>query len=273
MSYIDIFGTLFDASIGGIDLSDKLFYCYDIKKPLSPQQRQSIIDISKRPGLIQASKKFTTNILTLYGFMECTDYDDLTSKVEELAAFLYSDTDKELITSKQTDRYWNVQYLDSPIIEQRDNYALVNLEFTCNDPFAYDTTPDSEPDGSPPVNPIIVNDTSFIIANAGHYYAYPVVTITFNADQTHIYVQNNNIDDNRFDISKAFEIGDELEIDCKNGTIKLNGNYAPAGLGDGGQELAEWLILAKGNNEIQVGTADATIDITINLTWNKVYFY
>jgi len=273
MSYIDIFGTLFDASFGGTDLSDKLFYCYDIKKPLMPQQYQTTINIPKRYGLIQATKKFTTNTLILYGFIECIDYDDLTEKLQDLSAFLYSDTDKELISSKQTDRYWNVQYLNYDIVEQRDNYSLINLEFTCNDPFAYDTTPDSEPDGSPPVNPIIINDTTFIVANGGHYYAYPVVTITFNADQTHIYVQNNNIDGNRFDISKAFEIGDELEVDCKNGTIKLNGNYAPQGLGDGGQGLAEWVMLAKGDNAISVGTADATIDITINLTWNKVYFY
>ena len=273
MSYIEIFGTLFDAEFDGIDLSDKLFYCYDIKKPLSPKQSQTLIDIPKRPGLIQASKKFTTNTLILYGFMECTDYDDLTSKVEELAAFLYSDTDKELITSKQLNRYWNVQYLDSPIIEQRDNYALVNLEFNCNDPFAYAITPDSEPDGSPPVNPIIVKDTTFIIANSGHYYARPVITITFNQAQTHIYVQNNTIVGNRFDIAKAFGIGSILEIDSKNETIKLNGALNPIGLGDGGQGKAEFIVLAKDNNEIQVGTDDEDIDIDININFRKVYFY
>ena len=272
MSYIEIFGTLFDAEFDGTDLSTKSFYCYDIKKPLSPQQRQSIIDIPKRPGLIPATKKFTTNTLILYGFIECTNYDDLTSKVEELAAFLYSDVDKELITSKQLDRYWNVQYLDSPIIEQRDNYALVNLEFNCNDPFAYDITPDSEPDTSPD-SWIDVKDETFIIANSGHYYARPVITITFNQAQTHIYVQNNNVVGNRFDIAKAFGIGSILEIDSENETIKLNGALNPIGLGDGGQGKAEFIILASGNNEIQVGTGDEDIDISINLNWRKVYFY
>ena len=86
-------------------------------------------------------------------------------------------------------------------------------------------------------------------------------------------LQNDGIDDNRFDISKTFEIADELEIDCKNGTIKLNSVDSPIGLGDGGSELAEWVLLAKGNNSITVGTDDATIDIDINITFNKVYFY
>ena len=273
MSYIQIFGTLFDAEFDGTDLSTKDFYCYDIKKPLMPRQSQKTIDISKRYGLIQSSKKFTTNTLILYGFMECTDYDDLTSKVEALSAFLYSDLDKELITSKQSDRYWNVQYLDSPIIEQRDNYALVNLEFTCNDPFAYAITADSEPDTSPPTNQITVKDDTRIIANGGHYYAYPVITITFNQVQPHIYMKNNNIVGNRFDIAKSFGIGDELELDSKNETIKLNGALSPIGLGDGGESKAEFIILASGNNEIQIGTDDDDIDIDINFSFRKVYFY
>ena len=274
MSYIQIFGTLFDASFNGTDLSTKDYFIYDIKKPHLPKQKVSTIDIPKKPGSVISSKKFTENKIILFGFMECTSYDDLTTKVEDLAAFLYSDSDKQLISSKQSDRYWNCQYLDYDIIEQRDDYALVNLVFSCiEDPFAYDITPDSEPDTSPASDNITVNDDTFIITNDGHYYAFPVITITFNAIQTHIYVEHNTIDNNRFDIAKAFEINDVLEVDCTNGTIKLNGTNSHAGFGDGGQNLAEWLFLAKGNNEIQVGTDDATIDITINLTWNKVYFY
>jgi len=64
-----ISGSLFDASFDGTDLSDKLFYCYDIKKPLMPRQSQTTINIPKMPGLIQLSKKFVSNQLTLKGFM------------------------------------------------------------------------------------------------------------------------------------------------------------------------------------------------------------
>jgi len=262
-----ISGTLFDASFGGTNLSTKDFYCYDIKKPLMPKQEESLINIPKMPGLIQSSKKFTENKLILLGYMNCDDYDDLISKIETLSGFLYEDEDKQLISSKQTDRYWNVQYLDYDIIDLKDTYALVNLEFKANDPFAYDITPDSDD------QTITVNDDTYSITNSGHHYAWPVITITFNQNQSHIYVENNNITDNRFDISKSFITNDELEVDCKNKTIKLNGSNSPAGFGDGGEELAEFILFATGGNTIQVGTDDETIDIDINNTFNKVYLF
>lgn len=268
MSYIKIFGTLFDANFGGTDLSTKDFYCYDIKKPLMPRQSQTTIDIPKRYGLIQASKKFIQDNLILNGFMECTDYADLKLKLQALSAFLYSDDDKQLILSNENDRYWNTQYLDNYMVGERDNYSLINLEFICNDPFAYAVTPDTPDDQE-----ITVKDDTYIIANEGHYYVYPVITITFNQAQTHIYIQNNNIVGNRFDIAKSFGIGDELEFDSRNETIKLNGTSNPIGFGDGGQSKAEFILLAKGNNELQVGTDDEDIDITIAITFRKAYLY
>lgn len=271
MSYIDLFGTLFDASFDGTNLSTKGFNCFDIKKPHIPKQKLSTIDIPKRNGNIISSKKFTQNKLVLYGYVKNDSYDDLTTALENLAAFLFTDDDVHLISSKQNDRYWNVQYLDYEIIEQKDDYATVTLTFDCiNDPFAYDTTPTTDS------QTITSSGTTYVLANAGHTYAYPVITITFNADQQHVYVANNTIVNdtaNRFDISKAFSSGDVLVVDCKNGTIKLNGVSSPAGFGDGGSELAEWIMLAVGSNELEVGTTDESINVDIDLSFEKVYLY
>jgi predicted phage tail component-like protein len=267
MSYIETHGTLKDASFNGTDLSTKDYYIYDVIKPLLPKQKLLTIDIPKKSGLVISSKKFIQYEIVLKGFVEATNYTDLKSTLDALADFLYSDTDQQLIISDEDDRYWLCQYLDYEIIGERDNYVLVDLLFSCFDPFGYDTTPDSDD------QTITVNDDTYVLANGGHFYALPVITITFNAAQSHIYVENNNITDNRFDISKSYAVNDELEVDCKNGTIKLNGSSSPAGFGDGGEGKAEWLMLAKGNNEIQVGTDDASIDIDINITFNKVYFY
>jgi len=265
MSIIQVFGELFDVYFNGINLSTKGFNCYNIVKPLSPQQTQELVNIPKRQGLIQATKKFTNNSIILYGFIKCDSYIELTTKLGELASFLYSDTDKRLVI--QSDRYWNCQYLDSYIVEQRDDYALVNLEFTCNDPFAYAVTSDTDD------KDITTKDYTYNVVNSGHYYARPVITIIFNQVQTHIYMQSNNVVGNRFDIAKSFEAGDELEIDCKNETIKLNGALNPDGFGSGGLYKAEFLLLAAGTNELQVGTDDDTLDVSINLEWEKVYLY
>jgi len=272
MSIIEIFGTLFDASFDGTDLSTYDFYCYDIKKPLMPRQSQSTFNWVGKPGSILLTKKFTENQLTLKGYIEATDYDDLIDKLDALSAALYSDTDVQLILSKKNDRYWLVQYMDYVIIDERDNYALVDLEFSCNIPLAFDTTADTEPDDSPSINPITVNGTTFIATNGGHYYAWPVVTITFNQAQTHIYYQNNNIPGNRFDVTRTFASGDVLEIDSWNGTVKLNGSADYTGFGSGGNSKAEWVMLATGANELQVGTDDDSIDIDVETAFSKIYF-
>lgn len=267
MSYIEIHGSLFDASFGGTNLSTKDFYIYDIQKPHIPKQQVNTINIPKKNGLYVASKKFTGNELILKGYMDCDSYDDLTTKIENLAAFLHGDSDKKLISSKQTDRYWNVQYLDYEVIEQKDDYAFVNLTFTCHDPFAYDTTATTSDET------ITTSGTTYVVANAGHTYAFPEITFTFNQSQSHVYFANNAITDNRFNISKSYAASDVLVVDCKNGTIKLNGVSSPAGFGDGGDGLAEWIMLAVGNNELEVGSDDATINVDVDISFEKVYLY
>jgi len=271
MSYIELHGTLFDASFDGINLSTKGFDCFDIKKPHIPKQQLSTIDIPKRNGNIISGKKFVQNKLVLYGYVKNDSYDDLTATLEDLAAFLFRDTDCKLVSSRQTDRYWNVQYLDYEIMEQKDDYAVVTLNFECiEDPFAYDTTATTSDET------ITSSGTTYIVANGGHTYAFPIITITFNEDMQHIYFANNTIVDdvsNRFDISKAFSSGDVLVVDCKNGTIKLNGANSPAGFGDGGNEMAGFILLAVGNNELEVGTTDESINVDVDLSFEKVYLY
>lgn len=266
MSYIEIFGTLFDASFGGTDLSDYNFYCYDIEKPFMSKQEDVSFNPPKRMGKIQVSKKLTDYQITLKGYIEATSHSDLITKINALAGFLYSDTDKALILSNENDRYWNVQYLDYIEIGKKDNYTLIDLVFDCpNDPVAYDNTPDTDS------QTITVLNTTFNLTNSGHYYAYPVFTITFNQAQTHIHIENNTIEDNGFDISGPFVSGDVLVINCKTGVITLNGTTNYTGFGDGGDSMYEYILLAVGVNQIEVSSDDADINITLASSWEKTY--
>ena len=216
MSKIEVFGTLFDASIDGTNLSSKDFYCYDVQKPLLPRQKKTSVDIPGRPGLIHVDKKFISDELILKGFVECDNYSDLKTKLKALSLFLFSEEDTPIILSNENDRYWNAQYNDYKIIGERDNYSLVDLIFDCDDPFAYNLTPDDED------NTITTNHDLITITNNGDTYAFPVITLTFNQDQTNIYIENNNIPDNRIDITRDMTTIDTLEIDCKNRTVKFN---------------------------------------------------
>ncbi|MCL5069675.1 MAG: phage tail family protein, partial [Actinobacteria bacterium] len=102
-------------------------------------------------------------------------------------------------------------------------------------------------------------------------FAFPIIAITFKQSQTHIYLQNNNINDCRFDISKAFVSNDVLVLDTKTMSITLNDIYSPAGFGDGGTKKAEFIILRSGANEMQIGTDDATIKVDVNVFFRKTY--
>jgi predicted phage tail component-like protein len=255
-----------DTSWGGTNLSTKNFTTYRVIKPLIPPQEQFGFDIPDKSGFTQVFKRFGANSLIVRGTISGSTPANLKTNIATLSSFLYSDGDTEIIFSDDTGKYWNAQYLDTVEVIREETQALLDLIFTCNDPFAYDTTADTDTEAG-----ITTNDTTYTVANSGHYYAYPVVTITFNQAMEHIYVQNNDVSGNRFDVSKPFASNDKLEVDCKNGTIKLNSTTSPAGFGDGGDGSAEWLVLAKGNNQLQVGSDDATIDCDVDLSWRKVY--
>lgn len=263
MSILDYFGQFYEVTFDNEDLNG--FICYDIKTPFMPQQTQETINIPRRSGLIQTSKKFLTNKLTLMGLVYA--YSDLNKELGDLASTLYSDTDRVLTCSKRPNQYWNAQYLDYVVIDQRDDYAILNLEFICNDPFAYATTGDGDNFD------VTSSGSNFIFNNAGHYYTFPYFSITFNAPQTHIYILNNVVPGNRLDISKGFIKDDYLQIDCKNKIVKLNGKKSPNGFGDGGEGSAEWILLKKGYNWIEVGTDDPSIDLNLNIAFTKVYLY
>ena len=272
MSYIEIFGTLKDASFGGTNLSSLDYYIYDVKKPLMSKQDINLFDPPDRPGKIMLSKKLTEYELTLNGFIEAENHSDLITKINAISAFLYSDSDQQLIISDEPTKYWNCQYLDYAEVGKKDRYSLVDLIFSCNEyPFGLAVTEDTDTQTG-----ITVIGQTFNITNSGHYFAWPVITITFNdasppISNTHIYLANNTISGCRIDISKTFEADDELEIDSWNKTIKLNSVLDPSGLGDGGDGKAVFPPLAKGINQFEAGTDDADLDIDIYTTFRKTY--
>jgi predicted phage tail component-like protein len=239
----------------------------DVQKPLMPTQKESLSDIPGRNGMFQMSKKFTTNKINVRCFLEGSSASDLVTKLQALSGYMYSDGDESLIFDDESDRYYNAQHIDTVLVKRTYRYCFIDLVFSCNDPFAYAVTETTDS------QTITALATKYNVTNVGQYYTFPTFTITFNAVQTHIYVENTGISDNRFDIAKAFSASDVLVVDCKNGTIKLNGTNSPSGFGDGGSGIADWVMLSTGTNEIQVGSDDATINVTVAMAFNKVYLH
>ncbi len=259
-----------DFSFAVVDASDKNFDTHKIIIPPLAEQKETKIDIPQMSGYVQLFKKFTKREIRILGKLYGSNHADLITKIQNFSAFLFSETDQQLIFNNQTDRYFLAQHLRNIELVREPAHTLLELLFTCNDPFAYAVTADSIDE-----NNITVNGKTWTVQNLGQYYSYPVVTITFNQAQTHIYIINNTLGSVGFDISKSFVGEDVLVIDSKAMTIRLNGESAPAGFGDGGEGRAEFLILMaamnEGNNELQIGTDDETINVSVNVTFRKVY--
>jgi len=257
--------TALDFSFNGTSALTKSFETHAIYKTIMPAVQETIISIPGKDGITQASKKFGSRKITILGKLTGTDYANLITNIQALAAFLYSDEDKDLILNNESDRHYNAQHMALIEIEKKNTFVKFELQFNCNDPFGYAETQDTV------TASITADGQQVAINNGGHYYAFPEITITFNQVQSHIFIENEGILGNRLDISKAFQAADELVINCKDGTIKLNAADSPAGFGDGGEESAEFIMLASGSNLIKFGTDDPTIDCDIEIVFYKVY--
>jgi len=254
-----------DFSFNGVNASTKYFELGRYFDSM-PEQAETIIDMPD-DGDLQASKKFKSKIIPVNGVLYANSSAELITRIQDFLDYLRYDTDVRLIFNDKADRYYNAQYLDSMELGERGIFVPMELRFKCNKPFAYGITAITDHQD------ITVNETTYLINNTGHYYAYPVITITFNQPQTHIYVENNSFLNNRFDISKSFVATDVLVVDCKAKTIFLNSAHNPAGFGTGGSALAKWIVFAKGNNQLEIGTDDGTIDVDIDISFEPVYYY
>lgn len=234
----------------------------------APEEKENTIDIPERPGLISSNFKYSKKIIPVEAILIGSSYSDLVTKQRALPGYLKFSTDKVLSFDDVSGIYYNAR-LSSKLEPKSQVYrfAYYDLIFTCNDPFAYATNADTD------THEVVADNTSYTITNSGDDIAYPTITFFFNQVQSHIYISNSAIENNRMDISKSFVMSDELVIDCKNLTIKLNGANSPAGLGVGGSELAEFIMFAIGDNTITVGTDDATINCDVTTTFNKPYLF
>jgi len=255
-----------DFSLKAINAIDKNFVTTRIIIPPLASQIESTINIPKMVGYTQLSKKFGNREIKVQGLLKCTSPTDLITKIEAFSDFLFNEGDEQLIFNNQPTRYFNAQHIKTIELLREEYYAMLLLEFNCNDPFPYAVTGDEIEELA-----ITVNGHTWNVSNAGQYYAYPVITITFNQNQTHIYIQNNTITDSRFDISKSFSNGNVLKINSKTMVITLDNVHSPAGFGDGGDEKADIILIKVGNNEFEVGTDDATLNVDIKVNFNKTY--
>jgi len=255
-----------DASFYAVNFSDVHFEIGRYFDDLIPRQKVTKLDISGVHGYTQLKKKFLPRDIIILGLLQANTKAQLITRIDSFKPFLYHSDPVQLIFNDKSDRYYLAEFQDKQELQKRGQFVPMKLKFTADDPFGYAVTADDDTQSG-----IVVKDTTWEITNSGHIEAWPVITITMNQDQEHLYIQNNSLSGNRFDITKSMANGKVLEIDSKDMTINYDGSYSPAGFGDGGEGSAKFILLNTGINELQVGTDDADIDIDVNVNFRKVY--
>jgi predicted phage tail component-like protein len=234
---------------------------------LFPAQKSTTIDIPKVPGFTRLVKKFLPREIPVTGVLSAATPALLKTALDDLAVFLYGNDDTyELIFSDKTDRFYIAEHIETIELGERGRFVPLELQFICYDPFGYAVTATEVNETG-----ITVNGHTWNVANAGKYYAFPIITITFNQSQTHIYIRNNSVAFTRLDITKAFSNTNVLMIDTKTMNITLNNVYSPAGIGDGGDGNGYLPILRVGDNTFEVGTVDGSLNVDVKVTFRKVF--
>jgi len=256
-----------DFSYNALNASAYYFETASFFDDLLPNQRETIIDVPKVQGYTQLLKKFEPREIVVKGILYADNDSQLNTRIENFKEFLYQDSDKQLINNENSHKYYNAQFLEKVRTEKRGGGILApyQLLFRANDPLGYAVTADV----STQLNK--AKGYTWNITNGGQYYSWPEIAITFNQNQTHVYVVNNSITEARLDISKAFIAGQVLKIDTKLIRLTINNTYSPAGLGDGGSALYAMPILKTGVNQFEIGTDDATLNASIVVTHRKTY--
>lgn len=255
-----------DFNWDGTNASIYGFTTHNVDKDVLAQMERTFVDPPKYPGAIELTKKFPKRIIGVEGRLVGTSYTNLvTSIIPAFSAYLYTTSDVRLKFSDESDRYFNAQFHRVRRERKYSFFRLMDLEFICAWPFAQAVTADDNTQSG------ATKGFTWTETNNGHYWAYPTITITFNQNQSHIYIANNTISGCRFDISKSFIATDVLVLNSKTLNIGLNSSYSPAGTGDGGNESAEFIILGTGGNQLEVGTDDGTLDVDVKVWYRKEY--
>jgi len=152
------------------------------------------------------------------------------------------------------DGSWQILIAGAKRIDQtfdkslRKRLGQIEIELVASDPF-WEHKDLSTKEESCPAPP-----EEFVVTNDGSYVAYPVITITANANNPNMTLKNITDNNAIFSyIDSGFLITKVLVVDCKKGTVKLDGTNTIRYF------AGQFLRLLPGNNTIRYEGANATV--------------
>ncbi len=172
-------------------------------------------------GVIVSDQKIATRIVSLHGVFGKASSGAMETELNNMR--LYCDTASlRLYATQYSDYYFNVECLNFEAeYLGKMTVSEVNIDFLVVSPFRYykDLTTDQSftVDESP---------EALTVTNGGNVLVSSVITFTagVSANFSKLTIQNATDSDKYFDYEPAanLTVGDIVEIDCANTTVKLN---------------------------------------------------
>lgn len=233
----------------------------------SPRESAST-KATRADGAVAPPSTWGPKTIKLPCIIRGTSYADLTTKLDAIASIAGQREDAALSLGYYPDRYWMARMDSGKATRQGVFTALMDLDFVCNDPFAYAATASTFP-VSPATGAITTpGGQSFTLACGGSVDSFPDIQITLNAASSKVALEILPFD-TRLEYTGALAAGDILRIQSDPRillvSIQRSGGdeFWPSMVGVSGRLPA----LLPGSNTLDIYGCTGTVAVT----WRSRY--
>lgn len=175
-------------------------------------------------SVITSDKKVSSRLVTIEGVLHQTEAG---VEIQSSSAFeaewdeLLEAVDKETlhIYGYKASRYIICDCLEYANHEwaASNRAGRIELGFRATNPFWHSTSQDDS------TQDVTATGQTKVYANSGKASVYPVITWTAKGAQTVVKIKNQTDGNKEFTYTGSLGIDDVLEVDCADGTVKVNG--------------------------------------------------
>ena len=187
---------------------------YLLRSPVSifPGVREKVIVMPGRHGVFRMLPDFGSRVLRLECWLKTTTYENVYQQLDQLRSWLNPMRGaQKLVFDDSPDRYYLATWTDGDLqVQVTANQGLFTLQMVCDDPFAYDHTPDE----------ILLLESPYTHYQRGTAPSDPLFLLqgTSGGGNQSLAIKVN---EEQLTFRGALAEGEQLEIDCMHKTAVI----------------------------------------------------
>lgn len=181
----------------------------EVKNSILPPVKNRLLEISTRHGAYDVGHSFGVREIEIEVVIKGESNEDLQTKVEELADWLYSPDLEPLVFSDSPHKTYFVRIDDSTDLEQIVHTGFGTLKFIAPVPFGI---------GEEKIINLPSGDN--VLNIDGNYETFPVYEITLTENKSKFTINSR---EDKIEVNATLNSGSLLVIDTNKGIVTLNG--------------------------------------------------